>query len=120
MYMLSMHNEGFKVFKKLKIARFAQFGIEKSVLDACESWMPKIPSTIARSISNSSDSKGYPPLRVIIPYNRFIGASVKTLAAEIRDVWSVLLRGIISIDLDTSFRNSGPPLHIALRRIGAE
>ena len=121
MYMLSKHKEDFEFFKMLKISRFVEFSMSKAVLDKCKAWVPRVPSTIARTLSrSSSNSNGNSPLRVVIPYTKHLGDSVKNLAMEIQGTWNILLRGILSkIDLEVSFKNAGPPLHIALRRIGS-
>ena len=90
--------------------------MEPDVLQNCRAWMPKIPSTIARTCLRNCVRK--PPLRLIFPFNTYLGLGVTHLAREIRHTWNILLRGILSeIDVQVGFRNYGIPLYIALPRL---
>ena len=113
---LSLHDSDFEYFKSLEIQRFRQFNLSPQVVEMCAAWVPPIHSTIA---SKFSIARSRPRVfRVVLPYHVHIGVDIQSVCREVETAWNQLLSNIMPCEFSVrcSFRNSGVPLHIALRR----
>ena len=110
-----MHSFHFDEFRDKKVRRFRQFSLESHVLQRCENWKPKIPSSICRSVSSASCAN---TLRIIVPYNRYIFKGITGVRNQIQENLNVLLRGVLSrLKVAISFKHASEQLHITLRRL---